>query len=632
MKIYIVDVILYDKEPSTRKSIELIVVGSMQLFPEALVLIMDRIRERLRIGGQARLILQGNIMRKFLNYNDSVRVTILESDLIMAITGDCPDVVKKALLTVISLTKNIELLFLLLLYQFGLTVFKDKGKWDAQSILCILVPTFVFPFLMYTFFRKRERHTTLTLLKRDRARNNLSRTVERIVRNVRLILDMAQRNAVIKDCVDAIEHLNKCIIRADSCNAINRSFAPILTDCLSATFLIAGGHLVLLGKISLGQFLTNLAVYQQARRCWSNIYGDVLTVNDALPCLEQVCRHLNLPIDLEMRRLMVNSAREMNAAVREKAMATLKAQRDSGQPVSMYPVDTIPLKLCNVCFYYTALSYGMTVQGMLDLECKGDDLSMHRQNSKTSTGKVAGMTRSSLETEDCDMSWSLTIPQGSIFALIGKHGDGKSTLLKLIGGVLLPVSGEYFVPPQLRVCFVSHSPILFHASLLDNLWFGLDAERKKEPGQLDRIKGICRKLTVSEAILDTLESREVKDFNLLLSSSQLKKFHIARAFIANPELLVFDRPIAGFDLKTGDEAMNAMKEHIRCKGLCESSVDTHLRRPRTIVFSTDRPEPCTIADFIYVIRRKAVREVSHSEITDDLLYVDDTKDKEFICT
>jgi len=283
----------------------------------------------------------------------------------------------------------------------------------------------------------------------------------------------------------------------------------------------------------------------------------------------------------------------------------------------MYSVDTIPLKLESVGFYYQVLNFEKTVGG--SLECAVNTGSQPKKDL-AAEGSKGLTTRSALETRQPEMNWSCNFPQGCISALIGKHGDGKSTLLKLIGGVLLPTSGCLFIPPQLRVFPVGNFPIQLKGSLFDNLTFGLSDIEKASPAQIPRVKEICRRLGLSEQIVDYVSGDVVKSWGLLLSISQLKKIHLARAFVSNPEVLVLDRPTAGFDLKTTIDILDMMQEHVRLKGLGMDEKTALLRRPRTIIFSTDRPEACSIADLIYLVKRDNVREVGHHLVSDNMLY------------
>merc|ERR1719272_619020 len=107
------------------------------------------------------------------------------------------------------------------------------------------------------------------------------------------------------------------------------------------------------------------------------------------------------------------------------------------------------------------MSYDMTVQGSLAAEAL--DADEKAENNKAMTPSMR-----------CEMTWDFCIPQATINVLVGKHGSCKGTLLKVLGEVLLPTKGSYFVPPQLRVYFVTQFPLFFYGSLIDNLVFGLE--------------------------------------------------------------------------------------------------------------------------------------------------------------
>ena len=68
---------------------------------------------------------------------------------------------------------------------------------------------------------------------------------------------------------------------------------------------------------------------------------------------------------------------------------------------------------------------------------------------------------------------SAKIAQGSMVVVTGPQGEGKNTLLKLIGQVLVPDSGTVFVPPHLRVLHVSADAYFVNVSLKSNLFYGL---------------------------------------------------------------------------------------------------------------------------------------------------------------
>merc|ERR1712217_900470 len=105
------------------------------------------------------------------------------------------------------------------------------------------------------------------------------------------------------------------------------------------------------------------------------------------------------------------------------------------------------------------------------------------------------------------MGGTLSIDQGTFVAIMGPHGEGKSTLLKLLGGSMLPEHGNdaevtVFVPAHLRILHVSRKPMFLEGSLLKNLKFGLTASSYEADASVDRICKICELLGLPERILE----------------------------------------------------------------------------------------------------------------------------------
>jgi ABC-type sulfate/molybdate transport systems ATPase subunit len=230
---------------------------------------------------------------------------------------------------------------------------------------------------------------------------------------------------------------------------------------------------------------------------------------------------------------------------------------------------------------------------------------------------------SSLESMESTILWNLEIAQGSITCLLGRHGDGKGTLLRIIGGVSLPTSGNYFIPPQLRVCFVVQTPVFFsHATLLDTLAFGLTGPQRDDPDLKRRVKLICAEVGVHEEIMTHLDSSQARDWGMCLSMAQLKKIHLARAFIANPEVLVLDRPTAALDAKALAKLCELLQRYVQNRGLVDDGSDAndHLQRPRTVVFTTERIEATAIAHRIFIVKPNGVKQMRHEDVTTETMY------------
>lgn len=144
-----------------------------------------------------------------------------------------------------------------------------------------------------------------------------------------------------------------------------------------------------------------------------------------------------------------------------------------------------------------------------------------------------------------------TIPRGEIHCLLGRSGCGKTTLLKLAAGLLMPtegtigIGGEALTGPSPRAGFVFQAPTLLDwLSALDNVL--LPVSLKRRPTIADK-----------EAALDLLERVGLADFAARrpaeLSGGQQSRVAVARALMGNPDLLLLDEPFAALDALTREE-------------------------------------------------------------------------------
>jgi spermidine/putrescine transport system ATP-binding protein len=143
---------------------------------------------------------------------------------------------------------------------------------------------------------------------------------------------------------------------------------------------------------------------------------------------------------------------------------------------------------------------------------------------------------------------TLTVPQGSFFALLGASGCGKTTTLRMVAGLEEPTSGQVLLgardvtrlrPYKRPVNTVFQSYALFpHLNIFDNVAFGL--RRRKVPDVRARVE---RMLHLVE--LDGFGPRRPAE----LSGGQQQRVALARALINHPQVLLLDEPLGALDLK-----------------------------------------------------------------------------------
>ncbi len=149
---------------------------------------------------------------------------------------------------------------------------------------------------------------------------------------------------------------------------------------------------------------------------------------------------------------------------------------------------------------------------------------------------------------------SLDIVDGAITCIIGLSGAGKSTILRLIDGLLLPDSGHVFVRGQ-DICHMTEeqrnrvrqkiSLSFQFAALLDSLTVGenvalpLQEHTKLSTGEIRR--------TVIDALDSVGLTQAYDNLPAELSGGMLKRAGFARAIVTRPNLVLYDEPTTGLD-------------------------------------------------------------------------------------
>ena len=159
---------------------------------------------------------------------------------------------------------------------------------------------------------------------------------------------------------------------------------------------------------------------------------------------------------------------------------------------------------------------------------------------------------------------NLSVNHGDFVAMIGPNGGGKTTLLKLMLGLLKANSGDVRIfnkPPQ----DVSHRIGYVPQDVHINKNFPISALDVVLMGTLRPGKGWSRHSHRDrQAALNALEQVEMKKFRDHrigeLSGGQKQRVFVARALVTDPELLFLDEPTASIDTRGQNEFYRLLKE------------------------------------------------------------------------
>lgn len=137
---------------------------------------------------------------------------------------------------------------------------------------------------------------------------------------------------------------------------------------------------------------------------------------------------------------------------------------------------------------------------------------------------------------------SFKVDNGEILAIIGFSGSGKSTVLKLISGLIPKDSGSISTTGDIAMVF-QYSALIDSLNVFDNISFAL---RERKDLRKKYTKYQIKQIVKEKLALVGLSGIENK-FPSELSGGMQKRVSFARAIVTEPEIILYDEPTAGLD-------------------------------------------------------------------------------------
>ena len=190
---------------------------------------------------------------------------------------------------------------------------------------------------------------------------------------------------------------------------------------------------------------------------------------------------------------------------------------------------------------------------------------------------------------------SYDFEKGKIYAIRGRSGTGKTTLLSLISGLerctegtilfdgknLKDINLDTYRNSQIGIVFQSYN-LLPYMTASENIILSMDASGQK----IENKKQKAIELMESVGLKSSYADRKV----LRLSGGEQQRVAIARSLSYNPKMIVADEPTGNLDKQTESEILDIFKKLAHEEGKC-------------VIIVTHSPNVCDVVDEIYDLKK-----------------------------
>ncbi|RCN49702.1 putative ATP-dependent permease MDL1 [Ancylostoma caninum] len=200
---------------------------------------------------------------------------------------------------------------------------------------------------------------------------------------------------------------------------------------------------------------------------------------------------------------------------------------------------------------------------------------------------------------------SFEIPAGSITAVVGASGSGKSTIANLLLRLYDPDRGRIMIDDvnlkdidpsywRRQIGTVGQEPILFSTTIRENILYGAEKPEEITEAQIEEAAAQSNAIDFIQTFPDSFDTM-VGEQGSMLSGGQKQRIAIARALVTNPRILILDEATS---------ALDATSEYLVRKALNRLLENSH----QTVLIIAHRLSTIKHADQIVVLDKGSVAE------------------------
>lgn len=196
------------------------------------------------------------------------------------------------------------------------------------------------------------------------------------------------------------------------------------------------------------------------------------------------------------------------------------------------------------------------------------------------------------------------LEQGLCVAVVTKKHVLSKSISNIFSGLANRHDDNGIVPHHLRVICIETNVFFSMLNLYENLVFGVPTAVKERYGDIDRVLEVCSLLGVSARHAEHVKDKAlIENWEAILSAEQSALLGIARALIANPDILCIKEPVTLLRDDRAVDVLHVLRRFVSERGVGFAEKGAVTRRVKTVLYTSLSLLALSHADEVLVISK-----------------------------